>query len=168
MFQRSSTLRCDDDPVNEMSSTGNGSEEELKEKYGVKSTKPIMVIGFSNLSYNEVELIKEFYEKAEIYFVKHGKASTFIGRLVPAVRQLISLPAGLARMNVGTFTLFTFIGATLWNLILAAIGYYAYDIKDKLLPYLDWIMYTVGALFVCFLIYQGYKAYKRKKKNTIQ
>ncbi len=107
-------------------------------------------------------------EKAENYFVKHGKASTFIGRLVPAVRQLISLPAGLARMNIGTFALFTFIGSTLWNLILAAIGYYAYDIKDKLLPYLDWIMYTVGALFVCFLAYQGWKAYKRKGQKPTQ
>jgi len=107
-------------------------------------------------------------EKAEDYFRKHGKMSTFVGRLVPAVRQLISLPAGLARMKVGTFALYTFIGAGLWNCILALVGYFAYDLKDKILPYLDWIMYGVGVLFVGFLAYQGYKAYKRKKQNTIQ
>jgi membrane protein DedA with SNARE-associated domain len=105
-------------------------------------------------------------EKAESYFVKHGKSSTFIGRLVPAVRQLISLPAGLARMKVGTFLFYTFLGAGIWNLILALIGYFAYDMKDHILPYLDWVMYAVGALFVIWLAYQGVKAYKRKKRDA--
>jgi membrane protein DedA with SNARE-associated domain len=105
-------------------------------------------------------------EKAESYFVKHGKSSTFIGRLVPAVRQLISLPAGLARMKVGTFLFYTFLGAGIWNLILALIGYFAYDMKDHILPYLDWVMYAVGALFFIWLAYQGVKAYKRKKRDA--
>jgi membrane protein DedA with SNARE-associated domain len=100
--------------------------------------------------------------------VKHGKSSTFIGRLVPAVRQLISLPAGLARMKVGTFLFYTFLGAGIWNLILALIGYFAYDMKDHILPYLDWVMYAVGALFVIWLAYQGVKAYKRKKRDAIR
>lgn len=107
-------------------------------------------------------------EKAESYFVKHGKSSTFIGRLVPAVRQLISLPAGLARMRVGTFLFYTFLGAGIWNLILALIGYFAYDMKDLILPYLDWVMYGLGALFVIWLGYQGVKAYRRKKRETTQ
>jgi membrane protein DedA with SNARE-associated domain len=107
-------------------------------------------------------------EKAENYFVKHGKSSTFIGRLVPAVRQLISLPAGLARMKVGTFLLFTFLGAGIWNLILTLIGYFAYDMRDHILPYLDWVMYAVGALFVAWLAYQGVKAFRRKKREPIQ
>jgi membrane protein DedA with SNARE-associated domain len=105
-------------------------------------------------------------EKAESYFVKHGKSSTFIGRLVPAVRQLISLPAGLARMKVGTFLFYTFLGAGIWNLILSLIGYFAYDMKDYILPYLDWVMYAVGALFVIWLAFQGVKAYKRKKRDA--
>lgn len=107
-------------------------------------------------------------EKAENYFVKHGKSSTFIGRLVPAVRQLISLPAGLARMKIGTFLLFTFLGAGIWNLVLALIGYFAYDMRDHILPYLDWVMYAVGALFLAWLIMQGIKAYRRKKREPIQ
>jgi len=107
-------------------------------------------------------------EKAENYFVKHGKSSTFIGRLVPAVRQLISLPAGLARMKVGTFLLYTFLGAGIWNVILALIGYFAYDMRDHILPYLDWIMYAVGALFVAWLVVHGVKAYRRKKRESIQ
>ena len=107
-------------------------------------------------------------EKAENYFVKHGKSSTFIGRLVPAVRQLISLPAGLARMKVGTFLFYTFLGAGIWNLTLALIGYFAYDMKDHILPYLDWVMYAVGALFIAWLAFQGMKAYRRKKREAIQ
>ena len=107
-------------------------------------------------------------ENAEQYFVKHGKASTFVGRLVPAVRQLISIPAGLSRMNIGAFLLYTFLGAGLWNVVLALIGYFAYDMRDHILPYLDWLMYAVGALFVVFLAVKGIRAYRNRKKSAIQ
>ena len=103
-------------------------------------------------------------ENAEEYFVKHGKASTFIGRLVPAVRQLISIPAGLSRMNIGAFLLFTFMGAGLWNIVLALIGYFAYDMRDHILPYLDWLMYALGAVFVVFLAVKGIRAYRNNRK----
>jgi membrane protein DedA with SNARE-associated domain len=103
-------------------------------------------------------------ENAERYFVKHGKASTFIGRLVPAVRQLISIPAGLSRMNIGAFLLYTFLGAGLWNIVLALIGYFAYDMRDHILPYLDWLMYALGAVFVVFLAVKGIRAYRNNKK----
>jgi len=111
-------------------------------------------------------LNREGVEKAEAYFVKHGKASTFIGRLVPAVRQLISIPAGLSRMKIGPFLLYTFLGAGLWNVILALIGYFAYDKREQILPYLDWIMYAVGALFVMWLTWQGIKVWRKRSGSV--
>jgi len=107
-------------------------------------------------------LSKEKVVVAEDYFIKNGKTSTFIGRLVPAVRQLISIPAGLAKMKLRDFTLFTFAGAFLWNIILTVIGYFMYEIRDTIFPYLKEILITIGVLFVLFLLYKGYKA---KKQN---
>lgn len=113
-------------------------------------------------------ITREGVEKAEAYFVKYGKASTFIGRLVPAVRQLISIPAGLSRMKMGPFLLYTFLGAGLWNVILALVGYYAYDKREHILPYLDWIMYGVGALFVIWLVWKGIKMWKKSRREVTQ
>lgn len=72
----------------------------------------------------------EKMEKAEVYFNEHGNISTLIGRMVPVVRQLISIPAGLAKMNVGAFALYTFIGAFAWNCILALLGWLAFRAAD--------------------------------------
>jgi membrane protein DedA with SNARE-associated domain len=68
-------------------------------------------------------LSREKVEKAEIYFNKHGKISTFIGRLIPGIRQLVSIPAGLSKMHFGWFLFYTFLGAGIWNCVLALIGY---------------------------------------------
>ncbi len=105
--------------------------------------------------------------KAEEYFKKHGKSSTFIGRLVPAVRQLISIPAGLARMHFGIFLLFTSLGAAIWNTILAILGYLAkgqQDIIEKYSSELSYILLGLGVLFVLYLIYNGVK--KKKTHNA--
>ena len=110
-------------------------------------------------------LSREKVEYAEKYFVKHGKASTFIGRLVPAVRQLISIPAGLARMRIRDFIVYTLAGATIWNVILAVIGYFMYSMKDTIFPYLKEIMICIGVLFVVFLVYKGLKARKNSGTN---
>ncbi len=87
---------------------------------------------------------KESIEKAEIYFRKHGKISTLIGRLIPAIRQLISLPAGLAKMDMGHFVLYTSIGAGIWNLVLFIAGYLLGQHWDKVIEYNH--IFTCGVL----------------------
>jgi len=109
-------------------------------------------------------LSEEKVENAERYFVKHGKSSTFVGRLVPAVRQLISIPAGLANMNMKDFIIYTVAGAGIWNIILAVIGYYIYDFRDQIFPYVDDILYALGAGFVIYLVVKGVM---RRRKNKI-
>jgi membrane protein DedA with SNARE-associated domain len=113
-------------------------------------------------------LSKEKVEKAENYFVKHGKISTLIGRLVPAVRQLISIPAGLAKMNMGTFLLFTALGALLWNIVLAVLGYIAHgnaDLIDRYNKEISYILLGLGLLFVLYLVYNGFI---KKKTNRAE
>jgi len=100
----------------------------------------------------------EKVEKAEHYFVKHGRSSTFIGRLVPGVRQLISIPAGLSKMPLKDFIVYTLLGAGIWNIILAALGYFLYSQKELLDLYykeLSYIMLVLGILFVAYLIFSG-------------
>jgi membrane protein DedA with SNARE-associated domain len=102
---------------------------------------------------------------AEDYFRRNGKASTFVGRLVPAVRQLISIPAGLAGMNIRDFTIYTLAGAGIWNIILALIGYYLYEVREQIFPYLGHILIGLGAAFVVYLAIKGW--IQRKKKDGI-
>ncbi|MBO7138353.1 MAG: DedA family protein [Bacteroidaceae bacterium] len=107
----------------------------------------------------------EKVERAERYFDEHGAVGTFFGRLVPAVRQLISIPAGLARMSLGRFLLYTTLGASLWNSILAGMGwyighYYSGQLEEKVAQYsgeLKIAMLVLGAAVVLYLIYKGVK-----------
>ena len=69
-------------------------------------------------------LSREKVEKAEAYFVKNGVTSTLVGRLVPGIRQLISIPAGLSGMPLGKFLLYTTLGAGAWNVVLALLGWF--------------------------------------------
>ena len=110
-------------------------------------------------------------EKAEDYFRRHGAASTIFGRLVPAVRQLISIPAGLAGMNLGKFLLYTTIGAGIWNTVLAFIGWGIYqytdyktthDVYTQALKYSHEIGYVLLALCVVIVLYLVYKGWKKK------
>jgi membrane protein DedA with SNARE-associated domain len=110
-------------------------------------------------------------EKAEAYFEKKGAISTFVGRLIPAVRQLISIPAGLARMNIGVFALFTTLGAGIWNIILAGLGYWLslhvsreelFDAIEKYNSYLTYAGYAIGVFCVAYILWN---AFKTKKNN---
>lgn len=95
-------------------------------------------------------------QKAEEYFNNHGKVSTFVGRLIPGIRQLISIPAGLARMNLVSFTIYTALGATIWNSILALLGYIAHGQADLINKYSHEIGYAVmliiGVIGLFYLI----------------
>ncbi len=111
-------------------------------------------------------LNKESVEKSEAYFRKYGKISTFIGRLVPAIRQLISIPAGLSKMNIKDFLLFTALGAAIWNILLALLGYFLYSQKELLDKYyneLTWIGIILGAVLVVFIVVKT--IYSNRKKG---
>lgn len=101
-------------------------------------------------------------EKSERYFIKHGRLSTFIGRLVPAIRQLISLPAGFVRMPLAPFLTYTTLGAGAWNIILAALGYFLYSQKELLERYYKLISYAFIVCGVLFVIYLIYKAFQKE------
>ena len=130
--------------------------------------KPI-VYKFANSRLGHMCLLDEQkIVKAEEFFVRHGVVATLIGRLVPAVRQLISIPAGLARMNIAKFALYTAIGAGLWNAVLAAMGYYLESVvpEDQLLAtvtkYSHEIGYGILAVVVIALAIIIYKGVKKK------
>ena len=108
-------------------------------------------------------LSREKVQKAEAYFDNHGKSSTFIGRLVPGIRHLISIPAGLAKMNFKQFILFTAIGSTMWHTILAALSYFLYSQKelfDKYMKEISYVLLIAGIIFVAYLVIRAI----RKKK----
>lgn len=102
-------------------------------------------------------------KKAEDYFNDHGKVSTFIGRLVPGIRQLISIPAGLAKMNLGSFILYTTLGAGIWNTILAFIGYLAHGQADLINKYSHELSVIVLALVGLAAIWFIVKALIKRK-----
>ena len=135
--------------------------------------RPI-VYKFVNSRFGHMCLIDEAkVQHAEEFFDKHGAIATFIGRLIPAVRQLISIPAGLARMKLGTFLLFTTLGAGIWNTVLAAIGHYLSKVpgiktEEQLLEKVNEYSHEIGlvcialAVFVVgFLIYKGTVGHKK-------
>ena len=101
-------------------------------------------------------LSREKVEKAEAYFNDHGKVSTFVGRFIPGIRQLISIPAGLSKMHFGWFLFYTFLGAGLWNTVLAVLGYVAHGQADLINKYSHElsvaILILLGAVVLYYLI----------------
>ena len=128
--------------------------------------KPI-VYKFANSRFGHMCLIDQAkVETAENFFLKYGVAATLTGRLVPAVRQLISIPAGLAKMNLAKFMLFTAIGAGAWNSVLAGLGYYLESVvpEDQLIATVSEYSHEIGVAIiiavvavVAFLVYKGWK-----------
>lgn len=104
-------------------------------------------------------------KKAEDYFNKHGKVSTFVGRLIPGIRQLISIPAGLCKMHFGWFLLYTFLGAGIWNIVLALLGYITHGQKDLIDQYSHELSIAIMAIFGLVIIYFIVKAVIKHRKQ---
>lgn len=134
--------------------------------------RPI-VYAFANSRLGHACLIDQAkVEKAEKYFDEHGAASTFIGRLIPAVRQLISIPAGIARMNIWVFCLYTSLGALVWNAILAGLGWWLsmhvsldelYAAVEKYNSYLSLGGLILLLACVAYILYNAFKKKDTKK-----
>ena len=107
-------------------------------------------------------LSSEKVKKAEDYFNDHGKVSTFVGRLIPGIRQLISIPAGLSKMHFGQFLLYTFLGASIWNIVLALLGYIAHGQMDLIHAYSHELSIAIMALLGIVVVYFVVKKLKAR------
>ena len=130
------------------------------------------VYKFANSKVGHMCLLnQEKIEKSERYFDEHGVAATLTGRFVPVIRHLISIPAGLARMNYWKFLLFTTIGAGGWHAVLAALGWYLHAIvpkeqlNDKIAEYAEYIKLIILALLLAAVVYYIVKRLTKNKKH---
>lgn len=114
-----------------------------------------------------LRLSKEKVQRAETYFNDHGNVSTLVGRFIPVIRQLISIPAGLSKMNFGAFCLFTTLGALAWNIILAVLGYLAYRAADPSVieKYSNQLSIIIVVLFAAAVLFFIIRYLIKKRKN---
>ena len=131
--------------------------------------RPI-IYAFANSKWGKMCLLnQQKVEQAEKYFDNHGAVATITGRLVPGIRHLISIPAGLAKMNYWRFLLFTTIGAGSWNIILGAMGWYMHsfvtrsELNDKIEEYAEYIKFIILGLVVLAIVYFCVRYFIKKK-----
>ena len=123
-----------------------------------------LVYKLADSKYGRLFLLnKDKIQKAEDYFIKNGNTSTFIGRLIPGIRQLISIPAGLAEMPLRPFLLYTTLGSLIWNIILAVLGYSLQSRQDLFDKYYGELSLGFGVLAVLFVVYLVYKGLSKPK-----
>lgn len=132
-----------------------------------------VIYSFANSKWGKMCLLnQEKVEKSEKYFDDHGIVATLTGRLIPGIRHLISIPAGLAKMNYWKFLLYTTIGAGAWHAILAGLGWYLHSIvpedqlNDKITEYAEYIKITIIALVLLAVAYFALKYYLKKRKSA--
>ena len=132
--------------------------------------RPI-IYKFANSKWGHLCLLnQEKVEKSERYFEKHGMVATITGRLLPGIRHLISIPAGLSRMNYWKFLLYTTIGAGAWHSILAILGHYMHafvpeeQLNEKILEYGEYIKFGLIIIVIIVCLYFLLKWYIKKKK----
>lgn len=133
--------------------------------------RPI-IYKFANSKWGHLCLLnQEKVEKSERYFDEHGMVATITGRLLPGIRHLISIPAGLAKMSYWKFLLYTTIGAASWHSILALLGHYMHSfvpedqLEEKILEYGEYIKFGLIVLVILACIYVLVKWYIKKKKK---
>jgi membrane protein DedA with SNARE-associated domain len=131
-----------------------------------RSLGRLLVYKFADSKVGKLFLLSsQKIQKAETFFNEHGKTSTFIGRFIPVIRHLISIPAGLSKMNYFHFLLFTALGAGLWNCVLALLGYVANQNREMINTYsreISGIFLIAGVVLIIWLIIKSIK----KKKNA--
>ena len=132
-----------------------------------------VIYRFANSKWGKMCLLnQQKVEHSEKYFNDHGIIATLTGRLIPGIRHLISIPAGLAKMNFWHFLLYTAIGAGVWHSILAGLGWYLHTIvpedqlHDKIMEYSEYIKFVILALVAIAVIYFGLKYLLKKKSNA--
>ncbi len=126
--------------------------------------RPI-IYAFADSKFGHLCLLSsEKVKKAEDYFNDHGKVSTFVGRLIPGIRQLISIPAGLSKMHFGQFLLYTSLGASIWNIILALLGYIAHGQMDLIHAYSHELSIAIMALLGIVVVYFVVKTVVKRVK----
>ncbi len=136
--------------------------------------RPI-IYKFSDTKLSHMLLIdRDGVEKAEKYFAEHGAVGTFVGRLIPVIRQLISIPAGLAKLKMTTFLFFTGLGACVWNAVLAILG----AVLGKSMPeevliakveqYSGYVKIVLVVLVVAGLAYYAKKVIEANKKTALR
>ncbi len=133
----------------------------------------LVVYKFADSSFGHACLLdREKVETAEKFFEKHGAVSTFVGRLIPAIRQLISIPAGLAKMHLGKFLLFTTLGAGVWNAVLAAAGYFLASVmpEEEMLAtvtkYNDELKIVCVVVILAVIAFFVIKKFMKKRKTA--
>ena len=132
-----------------------------------------VIYSFANSKWGKMCLLnQDKVEKSEKYFDDHGIVATLTGRLIPGIRHLISIPAGLAKMNYWKFLLYTTIGAGCWHAILAGLGWYLHSIvpedqlNDKIAEYAEYIKITIIVLVLLAIAYFALKYYLKKRKSA--
>lgn len=136
--------------------------------------RPI-IYKFSDTKLSHMLLIdRDGVEKAEKYFAEHGAVGTFVGRLIPVIRQLISIPAGLAKLKMTTFLFFTGLGACMWNAVLAILGAVLGKsmpeevLIEKVEQYSGYVKIVLVVLVVAGLAYYAKKVIEANKKTALR
>jgi membrane protein DedA with SNARE-associated domain len=129
---------------------------------GVVGGKPFL------LKYGKYFLVRQHeIERTEAFFARHGKKTILIGRFLPVIRHIISVPAGIARMPLPGFFLQTFLGATIWGGVLIVLGYYVGANWEALTSTLKRVDHVIGAILVLALVALGIRFVVRRRRERL-